>query len=57
MKTEETYEEGDRCQVIGCEGTLEYIREGDCSCHISPPCHNCVDAPLKCNVCDEVHNE
>lgn len=43
--------EGDSCP---CGGVFEYIREGDCSCHISPPCNNCVEAPLKCNQCDEL---
>ena len=45
------YEEGDRCPEKDCEGHFEYIREKGCSCHISPPCSACTDAPLTCNEC------
>ena len=41
--------EGDKCP--DCDGHFAYIREGDCSCNISPPCNNCVDAPLVCDKC------
>lgn len=43
-------EEGSSCPE-GCGGTLEYKRVDDCSCHISPPCNSCVDAPLVCDKC------
>ena len=42
-------EEGDVCPH--CDGTLEYIREMGCSCHISPPCSACTNAPLTCPDC------
>lgn len=43
--------EGDSCPQPDCKGTLAYIREGSCSCHINPPCSACVDAPLACDKC------
>lgn len=47
----EILEEGDNCPMVDCTGRMEYIRQDDCSCHISPPCNVCVDAPLQCPVC------
>lgn len=44
------YEEGDKCPECH-EGTLEYVRQGSCTCHISPPCSACVDKVLECTVC------
>lgn len=42
--------EGDECTF--CEkGVLEYVRKGECSCHISPPCQSCVDSVLECDYC------
>lgn len=49
--------EGDKCTYSDCDGMFEYIREGQCSCHISPPCSSCVDAPLICNKCGEYSDE
>ena len=49
--------EGDKCMHSDCDGLFEYIRQGQCSCHISPPCSNCVDAPLICNKCGEYSDE
>ena len=53
----EDFEEGQQCpcaQVANkserCTGHLEYKIE-NCSCHISPPCSACVEAPLVCDVC------
>lgn len=47
-------EEGDLCPYEDCSGSLEWgEREGDCSCHINPPCHYCVDRPMICAVCGE----
>jgi hypothetical protein len=44
-------EEGDFCDEEGCTGKLE-VRPGEnCSCHLSPPCQSCVEAPLVCGVC------
>lgn len=50
------YEEGGVCPQC-LEGTLEYVRHGDCSCHISPPCSACTDAPLTCDFCGETFEE
>lgn len=41
-----------------CDGTLDcYIdihgKVPDCSCHLSPPCGACLDAPLACATCLE----
>ena len=44
------YEEGDKCPECR-EGKLEYVRDGDCSCHISAPCSACVSMALECNKC------
>lgn len=44
-------EPGDKCP--NCDGILELVPQGDCSCHISPPCHNCVEAVLICSECGE----
>ena len=41
-------EEGDSCS---CGGTFEYIPNGECTCHIAPPCSACVNSILKCNKC------
>ena len=49
--------EGDKCRYSDCNGLFEYIREGQCACHINPPCSNCVDAPLVCNKCGEYADE
>jgi hypothetical protein len=43
--------EGGTCPHFDCPGTLNFERQGDCSCHISPPCSNCVTQPLVCNSC------
>lgn len=32
-------------------GELIVADSKDCSCHISPPCASCAEAPLVCNVC------
>lgn len=52
-----TYEEGMDCIEDNCIGSLEYIRQDSCSCHINPPCSSCVNAPLTCNKCGELYNE
>ncbi len=45
------HEEGDKCPVSGCGGTCGFRAVENCSCHISPPCHRCVDNPLVCLTC------
>jgi hypothetical protein len=62
----EAAEQGDECATVTsigakggetiCPGTLESYLDvhgsiPGCSCHISPPCSACVEAPLVCNVC------
>lgn len=44
--------EGDRCNRQGCDGEMERYDEPDCSCHISPPCGNCVNAEFICPKCE-----
>jgi len=45
-------DEGATCNRDGCKGVMQYVRAGDCSCHISPPCLACTEAALLCNACD-----
>ncbi|MEJ7831300.1 MAG: hypothetical protein WKF79_00155 [Nocardioides sp.] len=45
-------------QAAICDGTLDpYVDvwgvPNDCACHISPPCHACLSAPLACATCLE----
>jgi hypothetical protein len=47
--------EGDQCKECSI-GVME-IEVENCSCHISPPCSSCVDAPLVCNKCGFTHIE
>ena len=47
------YEDGDLCPDADCSGRLEWGERENCSCHINPPCHYCVDRPLICDVCGE----
>ncbi len=44
------YEEGQKCPECK-EGILDYPKVQNCSCHINPPCSNCVDNKLTCEVC------
>jgi len=44
-------EEGDKCKNPGCAGTMVYGEVENCSCHISPPCGNCINNPLGCDTC------
>lgn len=48
---ENNINEVDKCVHSDCDGVFEYTRQDPCSCHISPPCSACVDAPLVCNKC------
>ena len=45
-------EEGDLCRRDGCCGRLEIRPDGECSCHIRPPCGACENAKLACSDCD-----
>ena len=44
-------EEGDYCDMENCPGILEYPLPINCSCHINPPCHACVERKLTCPYC------
>ena len=49
-------EEGDACpnhptEDFDCDGTLFYPVVEGCTCHISPPCHQCINNLLTCSVC------
>ncbi len=44
-------EEGDICGRNGCLGELHFAPVDNCSCHISPPCNQCVTNPLTCPEC------
>lgn len=46
-------EEGDKCRFDDCDGEYGYKRVENCYCHISPPCHNCVENPLVCLDCGD----
>jgi hypothetical protein len=43
--------DGDECNRNGCGGTMVLHPVKDCSCHISPPCDQCVDNQPICNEC------
>lgn len=53
------YEEGDTCnRLVGdparqCNGTMEYSKSEDCSCHITAPCGSCTSVYLRCDECGE----
>lgn len=51
-------EEGSICSRNGCEGVIQFYRDGECTCFIAPPCGSCVDAYRGCPVCgwDEVND-
>jgi hypothetical protein len=34
-----------------CGGTFEYGPVENCSCHVNPPCSQCVNNPLRCPKC------
>lgn len=44
--------EGERCNRDCCQGVMKFVPNGNCSCHISPPCNACEEAHLLCNACD-----
>jgi hypothetical protein len=45
--------EGSKCPECA-NGVMKYKVVG-CSCHIAPPCSACVDAPLECDNCGNIH--
>jgi hypothetical protein len=44
-------DDGDKCLTPNCTGTIGMKAVENCSCHISPPCSACVEAPFECKVC------
>ena len=51
------HEEGDVCGVNGCQGILGFNPVDNCSCHINPPCSQCVNNPLVCLECGREADE
>lgn len=44
-------EDGDICPHCNFGTMGEVEPEGDCSCHISPPCSKCTTTRLMCDEC------
>ena len=44
-------EEGDYCVEDNCNGRYLFQPDGECTCHISPPCAACVGSRLVCSNC------
>ena len=52
MKEGKPLQEDDNCPYIGdCDGVMIIPPTEDCSCHISAPCHKCVNTQLTCSKC------
>jgi hypothetical protein len=45
-------EEGVPCPSCSA-GILAFRLDGDCCCHINPPCFACTEAKLACSSCGE----
>lgn len=43
-------EEGSTCPCCN-DGEMDYARDGECTCFISPPCPSCTDMKLTCDAC------
>jgi len=43
--------EGEICNRDGCKGVIEARETEGCSCHINPPCAQCVDPKEYCDTC------
>ncbi len=52
-----SFEEGDACPDLECNGVFGYKDVVDCSCHIAPPCNQCVENPLVCLECGKLAEE
>lgn len=48
------YTKGEVCNRSGCKGIIDENEHEGCSCHIHPPCSNCVDDRAYCTGCDWV---
>ena len=45
-------DEGAICWRDGCQGLISVAKVEDCSCHIAPPCGNCLEPRQYCPACD-----
>ena len=46
------YAAGDSCNRDGCDGVIhEHDKDGECSCHINPPCSYCTEPNAYCPKC------
>ena len=43
--------EGDTCGRNGCDGVIKLPAVTNCSCHINPPCFQCVSRRCFCDQC------
>lgn len=41
----------DLCPYAGCNGRMGFRPVENCSCHVRPPCSQCVENPLVCLAC------
>jgi len=51
------YIDGQLCNRNGCSGVIEIKPSENCSCHLSPPCFACTEAPFWCPECGWQSNE
>lgn len=51
MESNHGYEEGAVCGRDGCDGVIAQREVENCSCHLHPPCHNCMEDRTYCPVC------
>jgi hypothetical protein len=47
------YEEGERCNRLGCGGTMRFREVTGCTCFQSAPCWRCVENQPACDTCLE----
>ena len=46
------YFKGEKCNRNGCNGIIdEHEKEGECTCHINPPCSYCTTQTSYCPKC------
>jgi len=50
-------QEGEHCPFDDCGGVMRIDDVENCSCHISPPCAGCTNAPLVCSECGYEYEE
>lgn len=44
--------QGEVCNRLGCKGVIDEHEKDGCSCHISPPCSNCIRDAHYCPECE-----